>query len=128
MSALKFILIVKIVFTAFFWSLPLLFFPKRAAKLLHMPVPRPILFAHLLGAAFFALLVGYVLGLLDLCHGKGAGNTVLVGIVSNGSACLLLLIFARRWSKWRRGAAIYLWVSTAVTLFITLGLVVFGVL
>ena len=127
MNALKIILVIKIVFTAIFWSLPLLFFPKRAAELLRMPVPQPILFAHLLGAAFLALLVGYVLGLLDLSHNKGAGNIVWVGIVSNGSAFLLLLIFAGQWSKWGTRAAAFLWVSTAATLLITLGLVVFGV-
>lgn len=127
MSPLKIILIVKIVFTAIFWSLPLLLFPKRAANLLGMPAPQPVLFAHLLGAAFLALLAGYTLGLLDLSQNKGADNTVWVGIISNGSAFLLLLMFAGQWSKWGTRAAVYLWVSTAVTLLITLGLVVFGV-
>jgi len=127
MNPLKLILTIKVVFTAVFWSLPLLFFPKRAAKLLGMPVPQPILFAHLLGAAFLALLVGYILGLLDLSHGRGVSNTVWVGVVSNGLAFLILLIFAEQWNRWGTRAVIYMWGSTAMTLLITLGLVVFGV-
>lgn len=123
MSPLKIILTIKIIYTAIFWSLPLLFFPKRAARLLAISAPQPILFAHLLGAAFLALLVGYVLGLLDLANGKEVVNTVWVGIVSNGVAFLLLLIFAGQWNKWGTRAAIYMWSSTAVTLLITLGLI-----
>lgn len=126
MNALKIILIVKVVFTAVCWSLPLLFFPERAAELLRISVPQPILFAHLLGAAFLALLVGYVLGLRDLYRNKEAGNVVRVGIVSNGSAFLLLLMFAGQWSKWGTRAAAFLGFSTAATLLITLGLAKFG--
>jgi hypothetical protein len=127
MNPLKVVLTIKVVFTALFWSLPLLLFPKQAAGFLGIPVPQPILFAHLLGAAFLALLVGYVLGLLDLARGKGARNAVWVGIVSNGVAFLLLSVFAGQWNEWGTCAAIYLWGSTAMTLLITLGLIVFGV-
>jgi hypothetical protein len=127
MNPLKIILTIKIIFTAVFWSLPLLFFPKHAARLLRIPVPQPILFAHLLGAAFLALLAGYIMGLLDLDRGKDVSNTVWVGIVSNGLAFLILLIFAGQWSKWDTRAAVYMWGSTAMTLLITLGLIVFGV-
>ena len=126
MSPLKIVLTIKIIYTAAFWSLPLLVCPRRAAKLLGIPAPQPILFAHLLGAAFLALLVGYVLGLRDLANGKEAGNTVWVGIVSNGVAFALLLIFAGQWRRWGARGAIYMWSSTAVTLLITLGLIVFG--
>lgn len=127
MKALKFVLIVKVVFTALFWSLPLLLFPERAAELLLIPVPQPILFAHLLGAAFLALLVGYVLGLINLSHNKRADDVVWVGVVSNGSAFLLLLMFAGQWSKWGTRAGAFLGFSTAATLLITLGLLRFGV-
>jgi|SRR5215213_10693419 len=126
MNPLKIILMIKVIFTIF-WALPLLFFPKHAARLLCIPVPQPILFAHLLGAAFLALLVGYILGLLELNHGRDVSNTVWVGIISNGLAFLILLIFAGQWKRWGIRAEIYMWSSTAVTLLITLGLIVFGV-
>jgi hypothetical protein len=127
MNPLRIILTIKVVFTAIFWALPLLFFPKHAARLLGIPAPQPILFAHLLGAAFLALLAGYILGLLDLNQGKDVSNTVWVGIISNGSAFLILLMFARQWRRWGTRAEIYMWSSTAMTLSITLGLIVFGV-
>jgi hypothetical protein len=127
MNPLKIVLTVKIIFTALVWALPLLFIPKHAARCLGIPVPQPILFTHLLGAAFLALLAGYILGLLDLNQGKDVSNTVWVGIISNGVAFLLLLIFAGQWRRWRTKAEIYMWSSTIMTLLITLGLIVFGV-
>jgi hypothetical protein len=127
MNPLKLILTIKIIFTAFVWALPLLFIPKQAARFLGIPVPQPILFAHLLGAAFLALLAGYIFGLLDLNHGKDVSNTVWVGIISNGAAFLILLLFGGQWKRWGTRAVIYMWISTAMTLLITLGLIVFGV-
>jgi len=127
MNPLKIILTIKVFFTAIFWALPLLFFPKHAATLLGIPVPQPILFAHLLGAAFLALLAAYILGLLELKHGKDVSHTVWVGIISNGLAFLILLIFAGQWKRWGTRAEIYMWSSTTMTLLITLGLIVFGV-
>ena len=127
MNPLKIILTAKIIFTALLWALPLLFIPKHAARFLGIPVPQPILFAHLLGSAFLALLAGYILGLLELNHGKDVSNTVWVGIISNGSAFLILLLFAGQWKRWGTKAKIYMWGSTIMTLLITLGLIVFGV-
>ena len=127
MNPLKLILTIKIIFTAIFWALPLLFFPKHAARLLGIPVPMPILFAHLLGAAFVALLAGYIFGLVELNHGKDVSNTVWVGIVSNGLAFLILVTFAGQWTTWGTRAEIYMWGSTTMTLLITLGLILFGV-
>lgn len=127
MNPLKVVLTVKVVFTVLFWALPLLLFPKRAARLLGMPEPQPVLFSHLLGAAFLALTAGYVFGLLNLEQDKAASDVVWVGIISNGLAFIILLMFAGQWSKWGTRAALFLWVSTAMTLLITLGLIVFGV-
>src|SRR5215218_2871717 len=127
MNPLKLVLTIKIIFTAIFWALPLLLIPKQAARLLRIPVPQPILFAHFLGSAFLALLAGYILGLLELNHGKDVSNTVWVGIISNGSAFLILLLFAGQWKRWGTKAKIYMWGSTIMTLLITLGLIVFGV-
>ena len=128
MNPLKIVLTVKVIFTALFWSLPLLLFPGYAASLLGIPAPRPVLFLHLLGAAFLALLAGYLLGLLDLHHGREVRHTVWVGIISNGSAFLILLMFAEEWSGWGTRASIYMAGSMVMTLLITLGLIVFGVM
>jgi len=127
MNPLKIVLTIKIIFTAILWALPLLLFPKCAARFLRIPIPQPILFAHLLGAAFLALLAGYILGLLELIHGNDVSNTVWVGIISNGLAFLLLLIFAGQWKRWGTRAEIYMWISTTMTLLLSLGLIVFGV-
>jgi hypothetical protein len=128
MNPLKIVLAVKVVFTALCWSLPLLLFPEYAASGLGIPAPQPVLFLHLLGAAFLALLTGYLLGLLDLHHGRDVSHTVWVGIISNGSAFLILLIFAGEWSGWGTKASTYMAGSMVMTLLITLGLIVFGVL
>lgn len=127
MSPLKAVLTVKIIFTAFFWSLPLLLAPRHATGLLGIPLSQPVLFLRLLGAAFLALLAGYVLGLLDLHHGREARNTVWVGIISNGSAFLILVVSRAEWGGWGPRASVFMWGSAVVTLLITLGLIVFGV-
>jgi hypothetical protein len=110
----------KIIYTAIFWCIPLLFFPASAASWLGIPEPQPILFAHLLGAAFGALLVGYAYGLLDSLRGLNIRNVMMVGIVSNGTAFLLLLLFVGDWRHWGGARAqIYMWASTAMTFSIT---------
>jgi hypothetical protein len=90
-------------------------------------VSQPILFLRLLGAAFFALLSGYILGLRDLHYGRDAHNTVWVGIISNGVAFVVLLAFKSEWSGWDTRARLYMYGSSIMTLLITLGLIVFGV-
>jgi hypothetical protein len=122
MNPLKIILIIKIIFTDFFWSLPLLFFPRYAARILGIRLAQPI-FLHLLGGAFFALLSGYILGLRDLHYGKDAHNTVWVGIISNGVAFIILLVFRAEWCGWGSGAMVYMGGSAIMTLLITLGLI-----
>lgn len=127
MSGLQITLLIKIIYTAIFWCFPLLFFPAHAARWLRIPEPRPILFAHLLGAAFGALMVGYVYGLRDSLWGLNVRNVVIVGIVSNGLAFLLLVLFAREWRQWGGALArLYMWASTVVTFLITVGLIFFG--
>lgn len=124
------VLWVKIVFTFCLWSLPLLLFPVHWLRRLGFPDLTPFLiFVKLLGAAFFALLVGYALGLGDLYAGKDVANTVRVGIVSNGSACLILLLFGSRgaWSGWGGPARLILWLSAGMTGLITLGLFWYGI-
>lgn len=127
MSGLQVTLLVKIIYTALFWFLPLLFFPALAARWLGVPEPRPILYAHLLGAAFGALLVGYVYGLRDSLRGLDVRNVVVVGLVSNATACLLLVLFSGEWRQWGGPLArLYMWASTATTFLVSVGLIIFG--
>jgi hypothetical protein len=120
MHLLKATLLLKIVLTVC-WSASLLFFSGTRFEKLGMPEPKPILFTRLLGAAFLALLVGYALGLRDLYRGKLPVNTMLVGIVSNGLACVLLLYFGFQgaWSEWGEVARYSMWCSAIFTGLIT---------
>jgi hypothetical protein len=126
MSPLKIILLIKIFFTAMFWSLPLLFFPVEASELLGAPVPHPVIYSRLLGASFFALLIGYIHGFIELHKGHNIAHPVLIGIVSNGLAGMLLLLYREEWTLWSIKARYFMWVSVSVTLFVAVGLVVCG--
>jgi hypothetical protein len=127
MKCLEITLVVKIIFTTICWFMPLLFFPAPASRWLGIPEPRPILFAHLLGAAFGSLLVGYSLGLRDSLQGQEIENVIWTGAVSNGLAFALLVIFRKDWRRWQsRRAQVYMWLSTVMTLLITVGLIVCG--
>ncbi|MEK6282802.1 MAG: hypothetical protein AABN95_20795 [Acidobacteriota bacterium] len=128
MRLLKATLIVKILLTIC-WSAPLLFFSANQFETWGMPEPKPILFTRLLGAAFVALLVGYALGLRDLHLGTIPFNTILVGIVSNGLACVLLIYFGLQgiWSEWGEVTRYSLWASAILTGLIT-GLLCISVL
>jgi hypothetical protein len=90
-----------------------------------MPEPKPMLFLRLLGAAFLALVVGYISGLLGLSRGDDVRDIVWVGITSNGLASLILCFsgFKGAWKEWGILARIYMWVSALATALITLGLV-----
>jgi hypothetical protein len=116
MYILRATLILKI-FLTICWSAALLFLSGTQFEYLGMPQPAPILFTRLLGAAFLALLVGYALGLRDLQRGKMPINTMLVGIVSNGLACVLLVYFGLKgtWSEWGALAQYSMWGSAIFT-------------
>ena len=118
MRLLKATLILKILLTIA-WSASLLFLSETQFERLGMP--EPILFTRLLGAAFLALLVGYLLGLRELRLGKTPFNTMLVGIISNGLACVILLCYGLQgeWSEWGEVARYSLWASTIFTGLIT---------
>lgn len=126
MQPLKLVLIAKILLTFALWSLPLLLFP--AAWLVAIGFPNPgdsISFVRLLGAAYLSLGVGYVLGYRDLGQKKDIGNVVTVGIVSNGLACIILLMFGilGRWHDWGILARAFMWGSAIATGIITVSLV-----
>ena len=122
---LQVVLWVKIIVTVVLWCVPLLLFPKAWFEKIGYPrEPDPMLFVRLLGVAYLALGVGYVLGLRELGHGGTAQQAVTVGIVSNGLACVTLLIYLARgkfadWGTWARA---HIWASIAATGLVTLGL------
>jgi len=89
-----------------------------------------MVFVRLLGAAYAALVVGYVGGLIRLLRGEDIRNTVWVGLTSNGLACLILLLFGitGAWEDWGIWARIYMWSSALLTAAITAGLFFAGLL
>ena len=117
-------LISKILLTLF-WFFPLLFLSKNRLEELGVPEINPLVFVRLLGAAFFALLVGYVLGLYDLTQGRFPKNTVVVGIASNGLASLILIYFiaAGRLNEWQGIARTAMKASMVLTGLITVSLI-----
>jgi hypothetical protein len=125
---LAWVLRVKILFTLLLWALPLLTLKTSWFVRLGMPEPKPVLFLRLLGAAYLALVVGYIGGLRRLARGDEVQDIVWVGITSNGTAFLILLLFgiAGAWTGWGILARIYMWVSVLLTASLTLGLVVTG--
>jgi hypothetical protein len=125
MYLLKATLILKIIFTIG-WSASLLFLSRTQFEKLGVPEPKPVLFTRLLGAAFLALLLGYALGLRELYRGEMPVNTMLVGIVSNGLACVILVYFGFQgtWSTWGNVAGYCMWGSAIFTGLITVLLVI----
>jgi hypothetical protein len=127
LRGLKSLLIRKIYITGLFWCFPLLAFPRSWFLALGMPVPEPLLFARLLGAAYLALLVAYYLGMRGLSAGESPAAVIYTGMTSNGLAGLLLLYFGATgaWSTWSGAAQIFMWASTLGALAITLRLLRF---
>ena len=130
MDALSVVLAFKLALTVCVWSVPLLLFPTRWLEKLGFTVPEPQLFMRLLGMAYAALAVGYAFGLHASCKGFYPMETVWIGIISNGGACLVLCFFAARgaWSQWGLIARLVLWGSLFATGAITAALIVAGVL
>jgi hypothetical protein len=128
MQPLKLVLIFKILLTFALWSLPLLLFPTGWLIAIGFPDPGDsIAFVRLLGAAYLSLGVGYVLGDRDLEKEKDISNVVTVGIVSNGLAGIILLIFGvlGKWQGWGIWAQAFMWGSAIATGLISTGLIVF---
>lgn len=127
MRGLKGLLIRKIVITAVFWCVPLLFFPSSWFVALGLPTPEPLLLVRLLGAAYLALLVGYYFGLQGLKKGESPAAVIHMGITSNGLATLLLVFFSATgtWQHWGMGAQVFMWLSALGALSITTRLLAF---
>jgi len=114
----------KIICTAALWSLPLMFFPASLLRWFGLPDQISLIFVRLLGWAYFALLINYIFGRRSMQRGEDATGPIIVGIVSNGSACGVLLWYGVNgtWLSWRPVLNIYLWISAVLTFLITLGL------
>lgn len=127
MKSLQLVLLFKIVLTFGIWSIPLLVLPSSWLLAIGFPNPEAVIvFIRLLGAAYFALGIGYILGFCDSVKNRDIGNVVTVGIISNGLACAILLIFSilGHWSDWGFWAKAFMWGSIIATGLITLGLLV----
>jgi hypothetical protein len=124
MRQLKRLLIRKIAITGIFWCLPLLAFPTSWFVALGFPTPEPLLFVRLLGAAYFALLVGYYMGMRGLVKGESPAQVIYMGIVSNGLACSVLMYFGSTgaWASWLGGAQVFMWLSAFGALIIAFNL------
>ena len=87
------------------------------------------MFVRMLGWAYFALCVGDCFGLQASLSGRRLMGPIWVGIVSNGGAFIYLLYYGAtgNWSEWGSAVKFIVWISTAATALITLGLVVYGV-
>lgn len=130
MNSLESVLLAKIALTVAAWCVPLLLLPASLLEAMGFPVPEPRLFLRLLGMAYTALVVGYAFGLRSVRRGEYPEGVVWVGIVSNGGACLILLLAAAlgTWSAWGGFAQVVMWGSLLGTGGITAGLVRFGLL
>jgi hypothetical protein len=129
MSCLQITLLLKIIVTLALWAVPLLFAPQWAAMLLGMPEPQPVVLIRLLGAAFIALVVGYARSLIANLRGEEVTDTVIIGIVSNGLACIVILLSASEWQAWAGTLArAFMWTSAATTFLITAALFACGAL
>lgn len=128
MKPLASVYLFKIVATLLCWAVPLLVFPHSLLQALGMPEQGSTLFLRLLGWAYLALCTGYGFGLLAAMRGVVLTPPVVVGIVSNGGACLILLIYGvtgsfASWHAWVQWLA---WISVLATALITAGLYRFG--
>jgi len=128
MKTLSYVLLIKIAVTIIFWCAPLLLAPDGLLLLLKMPVPDPSLFRRLLGAAYLALTVPYWFGYRAARREEYPAAAVWTGIVSNGTACLILLMYGLTgaWSALSVPAHIYLWGSAAATAVLTLAIAFWG--
>jgi len=124
MRALTLLLKIKVSVTVLAWCLPLLLLPSSALVWLGFPEPSAVVFLRLLAIAYSALVVGYVLALMQVRRGQYPWATIWVGIVSNGGACIVLTVAAisGAWSNWGLFAQVFMVASTWGTGLIALGL------
>jgi hypothetical protein len=130
MNALSLVLTFKIAATVLFWCVPLLLLPSSILIELGFPAQsNDLMFVRMLGWAYLALCIGYAFGLKFSLLGKRALGPIWVGIVSNGGACVLLLLFglSASWNDMASFVQFIFWSSAATTAAITVGLWIWGV-
>ena len=117
MKSLRNILIFKIVVTIVVWCIPLIMFPESFFVRFGIPISGTLLFFRLLGVAYLALVIGYILGLIEIHRDKKPFQAIWLGISSNGLACAVLLYYGLtgEWSTWQIPSQFLLWASAFVT-------------
>jgi hypothetical protein len=128
LNLLAIVFVAKILFTFLIWCIPLLLFPSKLLAYIGIPEPINIVFLRLLGMAYAALMVGYIFGLMATLHGGYPVEAIWVGIISNGGAFFLLIIygFSKAWSTWGFLAQTIMRLSILATGSITTGLIFTG--
>jgi hypothetical protein len=118
---------VKIVATLALWALPALLLPPPWFPVFGIPEPPPaqLVFLRLLGAAYFALVVEYLLAWRAPARHPGA---ILVGIVSNGLASLVILSVGAGggFTTWGALGSVYIWGSALLTAGLAIALAMTG--
>lgn len=129
MNNLSRVFIFKILATVFAWCIPLILMPSSWFEQIGFPRQETYMFVRMLGWAYLALCVGYGYGLKASLAGRRALGPIWVGIVSNGGACIYLCYYGATatWATWGAPLQFVGWSSAVATLFITLGLLRFGV-
>lgn len=129
MHYLSVILLLKIMATVLFWSIPLLLFPDFLFTALDFPTQPHYMFVRLLGLAYAALCLGYGFALQASLQGRRLMGPIWVGLVSNGGAFILLVTYglAGYWAEWPMMLRVIAWGSVIATSIITLGLIRYGV-
>ena len=124
MKGLRGLFIRKIIITAIFLCIPLLFFPASLFELVGIQSPQPLIFTRLLGIAYFALLIGYWGGIKALDNNDNPIHVINMGITSNGLGGVVFLYFGMTgsWSAWSLGAQIYMWLLSIGAVIITINL------
>ncbi len=126
-TALRRTLGLKVVVTLALWAGPALLLPAPWFPVFGIPQPplAQIVFVRLLGAAYVALCVGYVIAWRAPARHPSA---ILVGIVSNGLAALAILSVgsAGGFDSWSTLGAVYIWGSCLIAAGIAAALVTTG--
>ena len=126
-NALRRTLAAKTLLTLALWAGPALFLPASWFPFVGIPEPplAQLVFVRLLGAAYFALCVGYAIAWRTPARHPGA---VLVGVVSNGLAALAILSVgsAGGFDSWSPLGAAYIWGSCLAAAGIATALVITG--
>ena len=126
-DAVRFVLAIKIAATVLLWAAPALLLPRTWFPIVGIPEPSEahVVFVRLLGAAYVALLTGYVLAWRGPARHP---DMILVGAVSNGLAALIILRVGSGggFESWSALGVTYMWGSAIVAAALSIALVVTG--